>query len=63
MRLATVQRQISILNASALFSHAFALMNQRVDVNHSGTINHDVNHSGTINHDVNLRGNMNVYYY
>ena len=63
MRLVTVQRQISILNASALFSHAFALMNQRVDVNHSGTINHDVNHYGNVNHDVNLRGRMNVYHY
>lgn len=43
------QQQISTLNALSIFTHAHALMNQNVNVRHSGTINHNVNMYGNFN--------------
>ncbi len=50
------ERAMMKMYTGAINNYAYALMNQNVNVNYSGTINHNVNHSGFIN----MFGNFNV---
>ena len=45
---------------NAINNHSYALQNQNVNVNHSGTVNTNVYHSGTVN--VNHSGAVDVYH-
>ena len=60
---------------NALNNYSYALQNQNINVNHSGTINNNVNYSGNVNvnhkinanvnHkiDANVNGNYRIYHY